>query len=313
MLIQDIKNDHNFKRFLLKGLMFLALFYVVDFSVNLFLSQGLKKFYGLGEDTEIALIGHSHLMLGVDKQQLETGMNTGVSKYTRQGVNVADRDIMIDQLLQSNPKLKTVIYGVDAWMFTGEGLSENSYKLFYPFMGQKEARLHVKKHASFFDYYIHLLVKSSRYTEELFSSAFRGYMSNWSNLKLGTVDTVKLKKNIADGDIRKINSTAENRIIFEKSIKKLNDRGINVVLLYVPTINLYNRYEPAKFNAELEYFRSIDKQYDGVSYIEYLEPYSSDYTIFFDPIHLNPKGQKLITEKLIVDLKNLKDSLAVKK
>ena len=122
------------KYFITYIVLFISSFILIDRIVNEFLEEGLNQYYGIGESNEIALVGHSHLMLGVDKIELGQALKLGVSKYTREGVNVSDRLIMINQLLDNNPNLKTVIYGVDAWTFTGEGLSENSYKLFYPFM-----------------------------------------------------------------------------------------------------------------------------------------------------------------------------------
>lgn len=271
----------------------------IDFGSGLFLTSGLKKYYGLGTDAEIALIGHSHLMLGINKTTLEQQTGFKVAKYTREGVNVADREMMVDQLLSENENLKTVIYGVDAWTLTGEGLSENSYKLFYPFMAQPNVDRYIYQQASFIDYWQHKLIKTSRFNEGLISSSFRGFLGNWSNLKLGTVDTKKLKKEIVSGSFRKISSTNENHVIFERTLKKLQQHNIKTILLYVPTIDLYNNAEPEKFRQETDYFKKIDSTFSEVTYFELLQPYARDYSLFFDPIHLNPKGQEIITKELI--------------
>lgn len=303
MLFNDIKNDPNLRGYLKKVFIFLVFLFILDNLVNLVLVSGLNRYYGLGQSSEIALVGHSHLMLGVDKISLESGIHRIVTKYTREGVNVADREMMIDQLLHENPSLKLVVYDVDAWMFTGEGLSVNSYKLFYPFMSQPEIADYIQTQGSFSDFWQHYLIKSSRYNEGLISGSFRGYLDIWSNLKFGTVDTVRLKKEIVEGNYRKINSTEENRTIFERSIKKLLNKNIKVVLLYVPTIAPYNQAEPGKFENEIRYFNNLATTMPGVSYLEYLSPWSHDYSLFFDPIHMNPKGQEIITGQLVKDLK----------
>lgn len=302
MLINDMKNDPYVSGYFRKAILFLAFFFLLDFLVDQFLVEGLNRYYGLGQSSEIALVGHSHLMLGVDKTTLETETQRAVTKYTREGVNVADREMMIDQLLHKNNSLKLVVYGVDAWMFTGEGLSANSYKLFYPFMSQPEIETYVQSQSSPFDFWQHYLIKSSRYNEGLISGSFRGYLGNWSNLKLGVVDSLKLKKEIEEGNYRKINSTEENRSIFERSIKKLLDNNIKVVLLYVPTIALYNQAEQEKFTNEINYFQKLGATMPGLYYFEYLTTYSQDYSIFFDPIHLNPKGQAMVTKQLVKDI-----------
>ncbi|WP_373940647.1 hypothetical protein OEG92_10310 [Polaribacter sejongensis] len=120
MIKKEIKNK-LLKDYLKKGFLFLLLLIVLDNGVNYFLLNGLYRYYGLYNDNEIALVGHSHLMLGIDKVQMEKKLDVKVSKYTREGVNIVERDLMIDQLLKSNQQLKLVVYAVDAWMFTERG------------------------------------------------------------------------------------------------------------------------------------------------------------------------------------------------
>ncbi len=302
-IISDIQHDPYFGKALKIIAVSLVLFFACDAVIDVFLTKGLEKYYGLGSNAEIALVGHSHLMLGVDKTHLEKELGVPVAKYTREGVNIGDRQIMIRQLLHRNSNLKLVIYGVDAWSFTGEGLSANSYALFYPFMGDKTVNDYVKQQTTFSNYWIHKLLKTSRFNEGLISSSFRGYLNNWTNLKIGEVDTERLKKQIAAGDYRRINNSTTNINILRETIKELSDRNIKVILLYVPTIDLYNQAEPQKFNETLNILQQIDDDFESVSLLNYLEPWAHDYTLFFDPIHMNPKGQKLVTEKLIKDLK----------
>jgi len=51
-------------------------------------------------------------------------------------------------------------------------------------------------------------------------------------------------------------------------------------------------------------FYNFEKEFSNVNYVSLLDPYSHDYSLFFDPIHMNPKGQDLITKELIKLLKN---------
>lgn len=303
-LINDIKQDKYFKKAIkILGLFCLA-FFLVDALAGFILTSGLERYYGLNTDSEIALVGHSHLMLGVNKQLLEDELNVPIAKYTREGVNIADRHIMIQQLLSQNPKLKTVVYGIDAWSFTGEGLSANSFTLFYPFIGIKEVDEYVKNLAGFSNYWLHKLVKTTRFNEGLISGALRGYLKNWDNLKYGELDVENLRKEIEAGHFRKINNSDENIEILKQTIKVLDDRGISVILVYVPTIDLYNEAEPEKFEASLAIINGFKKEFQNVRVLNYLEPFSHNYDLFFDPIHMNPKGQKKVTLKLIADMRS---------
>lgn len=304
-LINDIKRDKGFIRTLKTILLVAIAFFIVDALLGHFLTKGLDKYYGLNTDATIALVGHSHLMLGVDKSLLEKELNASIAKYTREGVNIADREIMIKQLIEQNPKLETVIYEIDAWSFTGEGLSENSYTLFYPFLGSSNVDNYVKSQASFGAYWLHKIVQTSRFNELLISSSFRGYLHNWSNLKFGQIDTVRYMKEIKEGNFRRIINSNENIQLLKKSISELSEKNINVILLYVPTIDFYNQAESNKFKETLEIFHKIESEYPIVKVLNYIEPYSHDYTLFYDPIHMNPKGQKTITLQLANDLKHL--------
>lgn len=303
LLIEDIKQDQQFKKSL-KIIGFACVcFFIIDGFTGNFLTKGLEKFYGLNTGAEIALIGHSHLMLGIDKNLLEKELGVQVAKYTRPGVNIADRQIMVRHLLKLNSDVKIIIYGVDAWMFTGEGLSVNSHTLFYPFMGIKEVESYVSSQAGFGNYWLHKIVKTARFDEGLISSALRGYLHNWSNLKYGEVDTGRLKKEIAAGEFRRINNSQGNINMLKQTIKELEEQNIQVIFLYVPTIDLFNRLEPEKFKETLDIINEFEKEFSNVQVLNYIEPFSHDHSLFFDPIHLNPKGQEMVTKELIKDLK----------
>jgi hypothetical protein len=278
-------------------------FFILDTLISNFLQDGLNKYYGLKTNAEIAFVGHSHLMLAIDKSRIEKKLKKKVAKYTREGVNIVDRDLMIDQLLMLNQQTKIVVYGVDAWMFTGEGLSSNSYKLFYPFMGSETVDDYVKSHTSFSDFWQKYIIKSSRYNEGLISGSLRGKLNNWDNFKLGTVDTVRLKENVSKGDYRRINSSRENIKIFESTIDRLVKRNIKVFLVYVPTISFYNQAEKKKFRECLNYFSEFAKTSDNIQYLEFINGWEMKHDYFFDPIHLNPLGQQSFTDSLLCYLK----------
>lgn len=304
-LIHDTKNDKGFRKAIKIILLFCIAFIIADALLGFSLTKGLNLYYGLNADARIALVGHSHLMLGVDKSLLEKELKVPVAKYTREGVNIADREVMIKQLLQQNTGLRYIVYEIDAWSFTGEGLSANSYTLFYPFLGSREVDEYVKSQAGFGDYWLHKIIQTSRFNELLISSSFRGYLNNWSNLKFGTVDTVRIKKEIQNGDFRKIKNSPDNIAILKRSLSILKEKNIKVVLLYVPTIDFYNVAEPNKFKETMDIFNAIKKEFSNVTLLNYNEPFSHDYTLFYDPIHMNPKGQHEVTMQLVKDLQTM--------
>lgn len=306
-LINDIKKDKNFNKTIRILILFMVIFFILDSLISEFLNTGLKKYYGIGTNASLALVGHSQTMLGIDSEKIEEELNLNVAKYTREGVNVADRQIMIKQLLNDNKDLQFIVYGVDAWLFTGEGLSQNSYTLFYPFMDEPFVRKYVKEYAPTFDYFTHRFIKTTRFNAQLISGAFRGYLSNWKNLKYGHIDVQKFKESIRNKHFRRINTNKNKIDLLIETVEELRENHIEVFLVYIPTIDLLNETGIQEFNKTIQIFESLDFNYDNVTFFNYLEPYSHDHNIFYDAIHLNPKGQKTITLQLISDLNDILD------
>ncbi|MCM1141053.1 MAG: SGNH/GDSL hydrolase family protein, partial [Muribaculum sp.] len=253
------------------------------------------------------LIGHSHLMLATDKKRLEQETGLKVSKYCREGVNVSDKKMMIEHFLNSGyaDSLKYVFYGVDLATFTGEGLSKNSYKLFYPFMSNEYVDEYIKSQSSNSDYWLHKLVKTTRFNDDgLKNSAIRGWLNNWDNFKSNIIDIEGYKQKLVNDDERHIKMNPEIMEAFSQTVKMITDRGIMVVLVNTPTLDLLNNYEPDKYSLMMEWFTTFANENDLVEFVDYNPKYSSDYSIFSDRLHLNRKGQEIITTELIKRLRN---------
>ena len=50
----------------------------LDRALGLVLNKGLNTYFGLKQHSEVLLIGHSHLMLSVDKENFEKGIHKKV-------------------------------------------------------------------------------------------------------------------------------------------------------------------------------------------------------------------------------------------
>ena len=296
------------KTFILRLSIFLIIFLGMDFIISKVLEKGVNAFYGLDSHSQVLLIGHSELMLAVDKVKMEEKLGCKVSKYTREGVNVADRLIMIKQFfdLPCSDSIKTVLYGVDQFIFTGEGLSANSYKLFYPFMDNRIINDYVKAQVeNKYDYWSHKSVRSSRYTDALVNAAFRGFMHNWDNFKIGSVDTERLKTDLTNNRAwRQIMFDEANIKSFEETLDFLQQKNVHVFLINTPMVDLLNEAEPEKYAQMLSMFKNYEFKYKNITFADYNPEFSSDYSLFFDYIHLNKKGQGVVTDAIIRELAN---------
>lgn len=285
---------------------FIVSFFSIDYLCDRIMLHGVNEFYGFKSYSDILLIGHSHLMLATDKERIEDELHLKVSKYTREGVNVFDRYIMVKQFLNSNysDSLKVCLYGVDLCTFTGEGLSKNSYKLFYPFMDDKYVDQYVRSQTDYKDYLLHKIIRTTRYNDDgIKNASLRGWLHDWSNKKNGIIDIELYRKKLANGDERNIMMNQELIDTFKATIKMLTDRGIMVILINTPTLDLLNEYEPDKYKNIVDWFEKFALENDMVEYWDFNPEYSSRHDIFYDRLHLNANGQEIITTEIIDRLK----------
>lgn len=277
----------------------MALFVCLDRGLGWGINKGLNRYFGLDKNATVLFIGHSHLMLAVDKTEFEHKTGVTVSKYCREGVNVADRYVMLKHYLSlpNKDSLKVVIYGVDQFMFTGKGLSQNSYKLFYPFMGNPAMDTYIKESTDRYDYWLHKLVCTTRYSDALLNSSLRGWLGNWKNYKIGNLNVNELLKQIKRGEQRQIHFEQDLIDDFEKTLELLKQRGIVTILVNTPIAKILNEYEPVAYQKFNDYIQS--KVDSSLVYYWDLNPeYSNQYELFFDPIHLNVQGQQVINNVL---------------
>ena len=283
----------------LKGILFIVvIFFACDFVVERVMKHGVDEMYGLNQYADVLLIGHSHLMLATDKQQMEHDLGMKVSKYTREGVNVSDRKMMIQQYLDSGygDSLKVVLYGVDLCTFTGEGLSANSYKLFYPFMDDAKIGRYIREQGGAQDYWLHKLVRTTRYNDDAMKNGVaRGWLHNWSNMKSGVIDIEAYKQQLARGGERHIEMNPELMAEFCETVEMLTSRGVKVALVNTPTLDLLNAYEPDRYQMMVNWFQQYADSLDLVEYWDFNPEYSHRHELFYDRIHLNVQGQQVIS------------------
>lgn len=291
---------------------FIISFILFSFIGNKILLEGINRFYGLNQHSDLLLIGHSHLMLAVDKNKIEKETGLKISKYTREGVGVEDRFYMVKQYLDSkySDSLKIVFYGVDQFTFVKEGLSSNSYQLFYPFMGDTSMDNFIKKESkSEREYYSHKYFPMTRYSDALINASLRGWRSDFSNYKQGNLDIDTYREQIkSDKQFnRPLEINKDLFSVFNKTIKMITEKGIQVVLINTPVVNLLNDANKDSYKQIIQTFQEYADSNDLVEYLDFNPQYSTDYSIFFDPIHLNPKGQAIITDELIEFLNTVKE------
>ena len=306
-LFADLKSDGRWRRNLVRVLLFAALFLVIDLVISVVLLEGVERNYGLKSDADVLMIGHSHLMLAVDKVMLEKDTGLKVAKYTREGVNMADRRVMAEQYFRTcAAKPKVVVLGIDPWLFTGEGLSQNSWLLFLPFMDDLAVREYIKSSApDRFDYLRYKYIRTSRYNVQLFNASARGWLKNWNNLKFGTIDTVRYGSEGALRDFRPITFSKELMNDFSSALDFFRNEDVRVILFNTPVWQPLINVQKSEYDRAIFLIDSIAQRHCAAAEIIDLVPeFSGRSELFFDPIHMNPEGQRAVTEALAKCLKS---------
>lgn len=295
------------KRNVIYILSIMVAFAVLDLSIERFMLYGVQESYGLRQHSQMLIMGHSHLMLATDKVRMEKELGIKISKYTREGVNVSDRKVMVKQYLDSpySDSLKICLYGVDLCTFTGEGLSQNSYKLFYPFIDEPNFSEYIRQQADATDYWTHKLIRTSRYNDDgLKNASISGWLHDWRNRKYGQVDVEAYRQRLALGNERHIKMNEELMQEFTETMDMLTNRGVRVILVNTPTLDLLNDFEPDKFAQMTAWYEDYAAQNELVEYWDFNPEYASRYDLMRDRLHLNVQGQNVITGELIKMLKD---------
>lgn len=284
----------------------LAILFIADYAGHRMLKYGLDKGMGLNEYSKVLIIGHSQLMMGLDKSMMEDALRCKVTKHTRTGVGIGVRMMMTDMYVDSkfSDSLKCVILAVDPFSFNDEGLSQNSYMLFYPWMDEPNVGDFIRMNTDGVTFWGHKIFRLSRYSDDLIKQSFRGWKNDDRNYKTAilTDDIYNKGKGKWERPIRFNRTLMQN---LEETIRHITSKGVNVVLLQSPSYYRLTEEQQDKYEKINAYFHSLAMASPLVKFIDYDKLYNHHANLFFDPLHLNVEGQKLMTNRLINDIKNL--------
>jgi len=283
-------------RYLLSALIFLALLVALDIAIGITLEKGLKAYFGMNGKVDILCIGHSRTVLGIDAELLSQETGLKVAKYAVNGANISDRYAMIRQFLSEHPEVRLIIYDVEASTFSSDGLSSNSYRLFFPFMDNTEMKAYLQnQRQSMKDLMLKKVIKTSRYDETTFFLALRGIVGMNRNLKYGRFNEERAKRWIEQGKNRPVKIDPKSYEVFLSTIDFVKSHGVNMLLVDMPTVNLLNQSEWPASREVRNLFQGLKAQNFKIDYYDLSSIYQDNYEIFYDMIHLNAHGQKMVT------------------
>lgn len=140
--------------------------------------------------------------------------------------------------------LKNCLDGVNLCTFTGKGLSQDSYMLFYPFMDNLVIDVYIEECASVIYYWVHKPLKVLQYNDDgIKGVAVSGWRKDWSNRKNGVVDILTYKNKMLNCNEFHIGIGLDLIDESTKIIKMQTDGKVKVILMNIPNLDLLDEYE----------------------------------------------------------------------
>lgn len=297
------------RKLIIRSVLAILLWLFLDAGLSQFLLIGLRRNYGLNQESEIIALGHSHLMMALDRKKIEQELGVRMSKYAREGMNMNERLLMAKQYMYSpySDKIKWAIIGVDIYSFQGDGLSENSYLQFYPFIDDESIGEYVASQCTTSEFYQHKMIRLSRYSDDLLNSSLRGWLNDDQNRKTNVFDI-----DASEATLKKwmrpigFNKNLENSL--DSIIAIVNKPGVRTILLNTPTLYLINKYQPERYESIISHYSELAHKNDNVYFLDLNPEYQDSVYLFSDPVHMNVEGRKRVTAALIKYIQELNES-----
>ena len=304
-MVTPVERSH-WRAALLRFVAFVLLLLAADRLFAGMLRHGLDRYFGLDREAVILCVGHSRTVLGIDDALLQSELHVPVAKYALNGANTEDRLAMVQQYLKLHPSVKVLVYDVSAFAFTDKGLSSNSYKLLYPYLSDPDIAADIRHNVSSrLELLWREIFATMRYDEVTLALSFRGYTGLRENLKVGAVDIAALQDRIKHGETRSMLIEPANVEIFENTLRFARSRGVYVVLVYIPTVDILSNSNRSSHDAAITLIKRVAAAHDGVTFLDYNADLESRHELFFDPIHMNANGQAVVSRRLAVDLSRI--------
>jgi len=287
-----------------KPVLFLLIFVLSDRVLDRVLRHGLEVYFGFDRSATVLCVGHSRTMLGIDGPGLERQLGVPVAKYAVNGANLSDRFSMVRQFLEAHSEVQVVVMDVDAFTFTDDNLSSNSYRLFFPFQDDPGVESHLRASgASSWDVQARKWARTLRYDETTLWLALRGLLSFRESVKHGSLDVDRTRRRIAAGKSRSVSIDGRSERMFGEMIRWIRDRNVRVFLVFIPTADVLNEQDRTGLAQSVERLQAFASDDAGIVYLDYNSEYEHRHDLFIDELHLNRDGQREITARLAADLK----------
>jgi hypothetical protein len=149
------------------------------------------------------------------------------------------------------------------------------------------------------------IIRTARFRDQTLNIALRGLLGKIENKKSSRIRVEDYQGKLAAEESRRVHVNPDSRQCFLDTMTYLTGRGITVMLVYLPTMDLLNEIDPDGQAEVMDIFKKIAAENKNIYFFDYNKDYQHRHELFYDLRHLNGEGNELVTRRMIQDLKDL--------
>jgi hypothetical protein len=283
-------------------IVFAVLFFLIDFGISIVLLTGLNKYFGLNSNAKILINGSSMCLAGFNKAKIETSTNKSVAFYSRNGVSLEDRNIMLEHYFNTTTqKTDIVVLEVNPLLFSKRFTAANVYMLFLPFMDDLAIDKFIKSKTTFKDYCVRKLIRTSRYALDLFSLSVKGYLGMYENKKYQVLDDNALNGLKGKVNTVSVEFNSDKVALFKRTIALAENHSKKIVLVNMPIFETKMKtFKNEEYQVFISFIKDYANSHQNILFLDLNRPEITTNSNFFsDPLHVNAEGQVKASEALV--------------
>lgn len=277
---------------------------ILDTLLSTLLFRGLNAFTGFGLNANNLFVGHSHTVCAIDTELIEKNFSGKATKLALHGLNLSDRYALLKYYYnqtESNPEL--VIFDIDESVLSTPTNNLNSHTRFYPFISDIDIERYIFENGESYESIVaRKYLKTLRYNNSwILIRSLKGIFGFNDDKAPNSVININ---NFKNRNKNKIEFDEKSEKIFSDIIDYLSKKNTTIILAYYPKLFL-NQDDEFNYKKLLQKISRYTEKYQNVFLLDYNRDYNDRSEIFFDPTHVNRKGQEIISLLMAKDLREL--------
>lgn len=292
------------RKLIMKISIFFLIILILDTLLSTLLFRGLNAFTGFGLNANNLFVGHSHTVCAIDTELIEKNFSGKATKLALHGLNLSDRYALLKYYYnqtESNPEL--VIFDIDESVLSTPTNNLNSHTRFYPFISDIDIERYIFENGESYESIVaRKYLKTLRYNNSwILIRSLKGIFGFNDDKAPNSVININ---NFKNRNKNKIEFDEKSEKIFSDIIDYLSKKNTTIILAYYPKLFL-NQDDEFNYKKLLQKISRYTEKYQNVFLLDYNRDYNDRSEIFFDPTHVNRKGQEIISLLMAKDLREL--------